>query len=104
MGLALALNAYGLAVSPMLVYFNAGNNVQDLTVSNADGEVEYAEITTRFLQNPGTEKAESVLLQPGQTPQSFGLMVSPVKLAVQAGASRKIRLVNLAPHPKSDRI
>ncbi len=103
-GLSLALNAYGLGVSPMLVYFNSGNNVQDLTVSNADNVVEYAQITLRSLQSPGAENASVVTFQPGQSPQQFGLMVSPNKLAVGPGGSRKIRLVNLAPHPKTDRI
>ncbi|MCX7123853.1 MAG: fimbria/pilus periplasmic chaperone [Gammaproteobacteria bacterium] len=102
-GLGLALQANGLGVSPMLVYFHAGNNVQDITVENADQVVEYASITPLYLQNMGLSTVKAVPFN-GTNPQAFGLMITPTKMALQPQASRKIRLVNLMTNVQEDRV
>ena len=103
LGLGLSLQAYGLSVSPMLVYFHAGTNVQDITVENADNVVEYAAVTPLYFQNMGASSMKSVPFD-GLNPQSFGLMVSPTKLALQPNTARKIRVVNLINNVPQDRV
>ena len=102
-GLGLSLQAHGLTVSPMLMYFHAGTNVQDITVENQDAAVEYASVVPLYHQGIGLSTSKEIPFD-GTAPQSFGLMVSPTKVALQPGTARKVRVVNLMPSVAADRV
>ncbi len=102
-GLGLSVQGYSLEVSPMLMYFHAGTNVQDITVSNTDQAVEYASVVPVYLPNMGLSTAKPVAFD-GTNPQTFGLMISPTKMALQPGTARKVRVVNLLNNVPADRV
>ncbi len=104
LGLGWMLQVSALGVAPMLVYFHAGTNVQDITVSNTDQQVEYTEVTPLYLPNIGGAQVQPVAFNDGANPQSFGLMISPTKVALQPQTSRKIRVVNLLNNVPEDRV
>ncbi len=103
-GVALAVSSSlaAFTASPMLVFIQAGNNVQDITISNPDADTAYVAVTPSLIKDPADAKSAAVVYKQGMNPQDFGLMVSPLKIAVPANADRKVRLVNLDPNPKQD--
>ncbi len=102
---SIASMAYaGIAVSNLLMFITPKNTVQNLTVSNSDpNNIAYVEVTAKQLLNPGQTPAQFSTYTQGTTnPQQFGLMVSPLKFAIQAASQRDIRVVSLAGTPQSD--
>lgn len=99
--LAVSSSLAAITASPMLVFIQAGNNVQDITVQNPDADTAYVSVTPTLVHHPGTQEVKTVFT-PGMSPQDFGLMVSPLKLAVQGNSERKVRLVNLNANPTKD--
>lgn len=100
--LAVSSSVAAFTASPMLVFIQAGNNVQDITISNPDADTAYVAVTPTLIKDPADAQSATVVYKQGMNPQDFGLMVSPLKLAVPATSDRKVRLVNLNANPKQD--
>lgn len=91
-----------LMVNPLLAFFSGNTNVQDITVTNDSNDTAYVEVIADSVENPGAPNEKLQLYQAGSDVSQFGLMVSPVKMAIPANASRKVRLVALKSQPATD--
>lgn len=96
LGLGFCTYTYaGITVNPMLAFFTDQTKIQDITVSNSADTTAYVEVIPKYMQNVGTSSEKAVTYQAGSDVSSFGLMASPLKLAIPANSTRKVRLVFL---------
>jgi P pilus assembly chaperone PapD len=93
-----------IEVNPLVVFFNGKGNVQDITVKNDDNAVAYVEVTPRSVQNTGMMNETLTAYQMGGDASSFGIMVSPLKMAIPANGTRRVRIVALKTNPAEDAI
>lgn len=94
----------GISINNLLLFMTPKDEVQNLAIQNTDPQnVAYVKIVPQLLTNPGEEPEKLTSSTLTTNPQMFGLLVSPLKMAIPAGAQRDIRLVNLFGTPKIDR-
>ncbi|HBC54747.1 MAG TPA: hypothetical protein DCZ06_10830 [Alphaproteobacteria bacterium] len=91
-----------LALDKIVIDFIPGSsNRQDVVVRNTWDETVYVDVEPAEILNPG-EKTES--RAPIRDPREAGLLISPVRLAINPGGSRRIRVVNIRDNFDSERI
>lgn len=96
------LGQASMVLDRSIVTFEAGKAPrQDVTVSNPDAETMFVEVEVLEVRHPGTDKEERIVVR---NPEEIGLIATPKRLVVPAGASRIVRLVNLAGHGASERV
>lgn len=76
-------------------------NRQDVVVRNTWDETVYVDIEPAEILNPG-EKTET--RAPIRDPRDAGLLISPIRLAINPGGSRRIRIVNIRDSFETERI
>ena len=101
-GLVMASQAEAISITPLLMFASGNNNVQTITVSNEDTSTAYVQVTPKLIKNAGMPNSSITVYTPGGNPKEFGLMVSPLKLALPANTDRNIRLVALNTNPAQD--
>lgn len=90
------------ALSEMIVDIDADSPRQrDIEVVSQDKEVQYIAMETVVVENPGLPNEKQT---PVTDPQKSGLMITPNKMALPAGARKTIRLLLLQPKGDSDKI
>lgn len=102
--IAMASSAYAFSVNQLILYITPDNNVQDLTLNNDTSSTTYVQITPQLLANPGNTPEQLQAYKPGDNPQSFGLMVTPLKIAIQGNSQRNVRVVSLSGSPQTDKV
>jgi P pilus assembly chaperone PapD len=91
-----------LSVDRVIVDFAPGEpRRQDILVSNTSDEVAYVQVEPRVIQNPGKPDQESVTVA---DPRERGLLVSPERLKLPAGARQRVRFALLDRPSDQDRI
>lgn len=106
LGLLLALAplaaSAGMAVDRAIVTFKPGDTPrQDVLVMNAGKEPLYVQVEVLEVQNPGTEAEKRVAVK---NPEEIGLLATPLRLRVEPGGKRPLRLVNLKPKSAQERV
>jgi P pilus assembly chaperone PapD len=82
-----------LQVTPVIVDIQPGkHDRQDVDVGNAGKDRAYVEVDPREILNPGS-KPESARQDPD--PEKLGLLVSPVRLILEPGQHRLVRIAML---------
>jgi P pilus assembly chaperone PapD len=85
-----------------ILVFAAGDAPrQDVTITNPDPETMFVEVEVLEVRQPGTDKEERIVVR---NPEEIGLIATPKRLVLPSGASRVIRLVNLAGHGDTERV
>lgn len=85
-----------------ILVFAAGDAPrQDVTITNPDPETMFVEVEALDVRHPGTDKEERIVVR---NPEEIGLIATPKRLVLPSGASRVIRLVNLAGHGDPERV
>lgn len=93
-----------IEVNPLLVFFSGKSTVQDVSVKNTGNSVAYVEVAPKSVQNAGAPNEAINFYKRGSDASSFGIMASPLKMAIPAGSSRKIRIVALKTNPAEDAV
>lgn len=85
-----------------ILVFAAGDAPrQDVTITNPDPETMFVEVEVLEVRHPGTDKEERLVVR---NPEEIGFIATPTRLVLPSGASRIIRLVNLAGHGDTERV
>ncbi len=103
--LTLVLALFALAVANPLhadmvldnaiIHFSSGDpKRKDVTVSNPSKRTLYVQVIPYQIEAPGTPQQKRVAIR---NPKIAGLLVSPNKLAIPPGASKRVRFVDLFP-------
>lgn len=89
-----------MSVYPMAVAIGgAGESASTLQVSSKSGETQFVRATVKRVQHPGTPQESE---EPVVNWEGVGLVVSPPKFALPAGASRAVRIVALSSPPSEE--
>ena len=94
----------GMELSNVIFHFQPGESTrQDIEVYNSGDAPLYVEVQPSVVLSPGEVGEDRI---PITDPRKAGLLVTPNKLIVPAGASKSVRLVKLAntPHEQVFRI
>lgn len=102
--IAMASSAYAFSVNQLILYITPDNNVQDLTLNNDTSSTTYIQVTPQLVTNPGNTPEQLQTYKAGDNPQNFGLMITPLKLAIQGNSQRNVRVVSLSGNPKVDKL
>lgn len=98
-----ASSAYaGISASPLLVFMNSGKLIQNVSISNDAEDTAYVQIVPQLVQNPGANAPSLTTFNPGDNPQNFGLMVSPLKMAINGNTEKNVRVVSLKGSGETD--
>lgn len=82
-----------IQVSPLIVELQPGkHDRQDVDIANIGTERAFVEVDPREILNPGSAP-ESARTDPD--PEKLGLLVSPVRLVLEPGQHRQIRIATL---------
>ncbi|MEM7217685.1 MAG: fimbria/pilus periplasmic chaperone [Pseudomonadota bacterium] len=91
-----------MVLSNIIVHFEAGEpSRQDIEILNSGAETLYVQMEPKLVHNPGTEEERR---EPISNPREAGLLVTPSKLALAPGASKRVRFVNLGRNTDEERI
>lgn len=91
-----------MVIDRAIVAFKPGDTPrQDVLVMNAGKEPLYVQVEVLEVQNPGTEAEQRVLVK---NPEEIGLLATPLRLMVEPGGKRPLRLVNLKPQASKERV
>lgn len=74
---------------------------RDIEVVSQDKEVQYIATETNIVENPGLSSEKHILVT---DPQKSGLLVTPNKMVLPAGARKTMRLLLLHPQGEKDEI
>ena len=85
----------------IIVFKSDGPARQDITVTNSGNEPLYLKVTPHIITHPGTADEKRVKIT---DPRASGLLVSPHKLVIAAGAKKRIRFVNLHPQREEETV
>jgi P pilus assembly chaperone PapD len=100
--LASASATADMFVDRSIVIFEPGSGPnQDVKVSNSGDDVIYVEVQVLAVNDPGTPEEKRVMVS---NPKELKLIATPSKLVVPAGGQKLIRIVNLEPNSKQERI
>lgn len=91
-----------ISVYPLAADITANTRFQDIQILNTGNTTAYVKITPNLVQNPSSGTPTLTPYQSGDNPQTFGLMVSPLKAAIAANSERGIRIVSLNKAPAKD--
>lgn len=93
-----------IKVSTLHVDFMPGEQqFQDVFIQNVGTDVEYVDVSL-FKRTDPVKNPEQVLSSSGQNPETFGMVVTPNKLAISPGQTKRIRLLNLTRGNKTDAV
>lgn len=96
-------NQGGIQVSPMITVLQGAHKLTNITVKNPSDHTEYVQVTPSIIKNIDTKHQSYINFDPKtQTPEQFGLVVTPRKLVLNPGQTRKIRVVSLHPNLQRD--
>jgi len=92
---ALLYAASGINVTPLIVDFSpTGAKFSDISVINmSSSSTAYVKVTLTRVDNPGMPTEKNIPFT--NNPQTFGLVASPVRLAIPPSQLRRIRLLPL---------
>lgn len=91
-----------MLIDRSVVVFKPGDPArQDVTVINAGKETLYVQVQILEVQQPGTPGEKRV---PVTNPDEMTMLVTPNRLVVEPGGRRPLRLVNLRPDSKVERV
>ncbi len=83
----------GLSLSQAIVHFeDGGKRSEDIIVFNQGDETLYVRIEPSIILNPGTPEEKREIYH---DPKTAGLLVTPQRLVLPAGARKRIRLVRM---------
>lgn len=106
--LALGFSTYleaGISASPFLVFMSPGNLIQNVIITNNDpAATAYVQVTPQLVENPGAATPVLKSFQPGDNPGDFGLLTTPLKLAIPANSQRSIRVSSLKGNTATDQL
>ena len=101
--LLLPISGYAdMILNKSIIYFEPGEpNREDLEIHNPTNDPLYVKVTPKIVRNPGTnDQAREVY----DNPKEAGLLVSPNKLIVPPNSRKLLRIVNLIPGAKDERV
>lgn len=74
---------------------------QDVKVSNTDDETMYVQVEVFKVENAGTETEKRFKVS---NPQDLKLLATPNKMVIPPGGQKLVRIVNLQPNSKDERV
>jgi hypothetical protein len=92
----------GIEVDPIIKIFEPKDPLETIiTVTNADPKLSFVTVQAREVMAPG-EEDEKLRLDPD--PASMGILVTPLRLAMEPGERRGLRLLAVNPAGPTDRV
>lgn len=87
----------GIQVTPMILRISASQKVGDIKVKNMGNTVQYIQTIPSLIKQGGAKtKSKHIVFDPAkETPEQFGLLVTPRKLVLRAHQTRVLRVVSL---------
>ena len=97
-------NAAKITVSPLVLNLkDNGPGFADVTVYNTGDKKAYVKLDLYKIKNPGA-RLEKKIKEDIKNPMEFGLVASPLKMVIPVNQSRKVRLLPLLKHLKTESI
>lgn len=94
--------AANMVIDRAIVAFKPGDTPrQDVMVMNAGKEPLFVQVEVLEVQNPGTDAETRVAVK---NPEEVALLATPLRLMVEPGGKRPLRLVNLRPQSTQERV
>jgi len=91
-----------MQLSDSIVFFEPGKpSRHDITVFNPDDEDLYVKVELLEVKNPGLPNEKQIAVT---NPDEISLLITPNKLLIPAHGQKSIRLINVKPHGKTERV
>lgn len=92
----------GIRVTPMVISIPATQKVGDVKVENMSDNVQYVNVIPSIVDKTKVKSSYTVFNPAKETPEQFGLLVTPRKLVLRPHQVRIVRLVSLHHNIKQD--
>jgi len=91
-----------MQLSDAIIFFEPNKpSRHDITIFNPDDEDLYVKIELFEVRNPGLPNEERIAVT---NPDEISLLITPNKLLIPAYGQKSIRLINVKPHGKTERV